>query len=169
MRMTSFCAKCEVVEVGPALVQRQVQGVVRVVVEVRPGRDDPVDEPGLDQRDQAAHAQPGGRQGARERQPDRAIGLEHLAGEDLADLAEPARVVAQEGLVDQVGGGLAARHGRGRDPMLADAFEEGHGGPRRYARSVLGSRPAEETIMARGWPPPPRWSRARPCGRRPSG
>ena len=42
-------AEGEVVEVGPALVERQVEGVVGVVVEVSPGGDDPVDEPGLDQ------------------------------------------------------------------------------------------------------------------------
>ena len=60
----SFCAEGEVVEVRTALVQGQVEGVVGVVIEVRPGRDDPVDEPGPDERDQAAHPQPGRGQGA---------------------------------------------------------------------------------------------------------
>ena len=41
-------AQSQVVEVGPGLVQVHAEGVVRVVVEVRPGGDDPVDEPGLD-------------------------------------------------------------------------------------------------------------------------
>ena len=108
MRMMSCLAEREVVEVGPALVERQVEGVVGVVVEVRARRDDPVDEPGLDQRDQAAHPQAGRSQGARERQADGAVGLEHLPGEDLADLAEPAGVVAEERLVDQVGRSHAA-------------------------------------------------------------
>ena len=102
-----------VVEVGPALVERQVEREVGVVVEVGAGGDDPVHEPGLDQRDQAAHAQPGGGQSPGERQADRAIGLEQLAGEDLADLAQPAGVVAQERVIDQVGGDLPAGDSRG--------------------------------------------------------
>ena len=40
--------------------QREIKRKVSIVVKVRPGRDDPVDETGPDQRDQAAHPQPGG-------------------------------------------------------------------------------------------------------------
>ena len=60
-------------------------------------------KPALIRGIEAAHPQPGRRQRARERQADRAVGLEKLVREDLANLAEPARVVAREGRVDQVG------------------------------------------------------------------
>ena len=102
-----------VIQVRAALVQGEVEGVVGVVIEVGAGGDDPVDEPRPDQGDQAAHAEPGGGQRPGDRQPDRASGLEHLPREDPADLAQPAGVVAQERLVDQVGGQVAPRAPRG--------------------------------------------------------
>ena len=63
----------EIIQVGTALMQRKIERVVRVVIEVGAGRDDPVDEAGLDQGDQAAHPQTGGSQCARERQADGAV------------------------------------------------------------------------------------------------
>ena len=84
----------EIVEVRPALVQRQVECEVGVVVKVGAGRDDPVDETAVDERDEAAHPEPRGGQRTRERQPDGAVGLEELAGEDLAELAEPSCVIS---------------------------------------------------------------------------
>ena len=57
-------AQLQVGEARPGLVQVHAEGEVRVVVEVRAGGDDPVDEAGLDERHEARHAQPGRRQRA---------------------------------------------------------------------------------------------------------
>ena len=57
---------------------------------------------------------------------DGATWVEELAGEDLADFAEPAGVVAQKRLVDQVGGGRGVGDRGGRDPVLADFVEIAH-------------------------------------------
>src|SRR5262249_24979883 len=54
---------------------------------------------------------------------DRAVGREQLLGEDLADLAQPAGVVAGERLVDDVGGGDVSGHRRRCDASLADTVE----------------------------------------------
>ena len=168
--MTSLCAQGEIVEVGPALVQGQVERVVGVVIKVGAGRDDPVDEAGLDQGDQAAHPQAGGRQRARERQADGAVGLEELVGEDRADLAQPAGVVAREGAVDQVGDRLVAGHFRRGDAMQADALEVAHGRSLLEAscrRVVVRGRLSQ---VKRAESPRPRpWTTGRPCGRRRSG
>src|SRR5271157_4283531 len=115
-----------VVEVGPALVERQVQRVVGVMVEVGAGGDDPVHEPGRDQWNQAAHAQPGRSERAGDGQADGAVWFQELAGENLADLAQSPRVVAQEGMIDQVGGDFPARDRGGSDPMQTDTFEIAH-------------------------------------------
>ena len=61
-----------------------VQGEVEVVVEVRAGGDDPVDEAGLDQRDDARSSPAGGRQRAGEAHADGHVGLEHLLREQPA-------------------------------------------------------------------------------------
>jgi len=44
---------------------------VRVVVEVGPGTDDPIDEAGFDERHQAGHAEARWREGTGEREADR--------------------------------------------------------------------------------------------------
>ena len=75
----------DVVDERRSAVQREVQRVVQIVVEVRPGRDDEVHEPAVHQLDDAA-AQPRRRHRAGNRQPDRGFVLrrEHSVGEDLA-------------------------------------------------------------------------------------
>src|SRR5262249_46209118 len=117
-------AQLQIGQTRAGLEQVHAQGVVRVVVEVRAGRDDPVDEPGLDQRDEAAHAEAGRRERSAERQPDRAVAGEHLAGEELAALAEPAGVVREERGVEQVGGGDVRGDGRRVDLLPADLVQE---------------------------------------------
>ena len=69
--------------------------------------------PGADQRDQAAHPEPGGSECPGDGEADRAVGLKELARKDLADLAQPPAVVAEEGTVDEIGRGLSARDGGG--------------------------------------------------------
>ena len=96
-------------------VHGQPKAEVRVVVEVRARRDDPVDEARLDERDDRRHAQPRRRERAGEGEADRDVVVQHLLGEELAGLPEPRRVVGEEGSVDQVGGGLAAVDAAWRD------------------------------------------------------
>ena len=85
---------------------REPQGEVGVVIQIGAGRDDPVHEPRLHQRDETAHAKAGRRHRAGERHADRHVRVEHPLGEELAALAEPSRVVGEEGVLHQVGDGL---------------------------------------------------------------
>src|SRR5450759_160798 len=81
---------------------------MRVVIEIRAGRDDPVDESGLDERNQRGHAKARRRERAAERHADRHVWGEHLPGEQLAGLPEARAVIGEEGPVDQIGRGLRA-------------------------------------------------------------
>jgi hypothetical protein len=76
---------------------------MRVVIQVRAGADDEVDQPSLHQLDDAA-AETGRRQRAGDRQRNRRIVLrrQHLVREDVARFAEPSRVERLESLVDEV-------------------------------------------------------------------
>ena len=58
---------------------REAEPEVRVVIEIRAGRDDPVDEAALDQRNERRHAEAGRRERAGERHADGHVGLEHLS------------------------------------------------------------------------------------------
>ena len=106
--------------------ERKIERIVRVVIKIGARRNDPVDEAGLDQGDQAAHPQTGRSQGAREREADGAIGFEELVSEDPANLPQSSRVITRKGLVDQVGDRLGPGHFRRCDAMLADALEIAH-------------------------------------------
>ena len=75
---------------------------VRVVIEVRACRDDPVNESRLDERNQATHAEAGRGERAGERHAHGHVGLQHLAGEQLARLAQPAGVIRLERALDQL-------------------------------------------------------------------
>jgi hypothetical protein len=83
-------------------VQREVQRVVEVVVEVRAGADDEVDEPALHQLDhRAAEARRGQRAGHREGDRGVVIGRQHLVAEDAAGLAQPGGVEGLEAFIDE--------------------------------------------------------------------
>src|SRR5215204_1189431 len=90
------------------LMERKPDAEVCVVVEVRPRRDDPVNEPRAHERDERRDAQAGGRQRAREREADRDVRLKHLPREELARLAQARRVVREKSLVHEVGHRLTA-------------------------------------------------------------
>ena len=62
-----------------AAVHREPEPEMRVVVEVRAGGDDPVDEARLDERDDRRHAESRRRERAGERQADGDVVLEHLS------------------------------------------------------------------------------------------
>ena len=92
-------------------VQREIQRVVQVVIQVRPGADEEVDQPALHHLDDAA-AEACGCEGTGNRQRNRRIvlGQQHLVAEDAARLAEPRGVERLESFVDQmVNVGAAAR------------------------------------------------------------
>ena len=96
--------------------QREVQRVVEVVVEVRAGRDDEVDQATFHQLDHRA-AEPGRREGAGDGEGDGGVVLrrQHLVGVDAARLAESRGVERLEPLVDERADlGAAAR------PVVAD-------------------------------------------------
>jgi hypothetical protein len=65
-----------VIDFPVALPHGQIERAVQVVVEVGPGGDDPINESGLDQRDQHA-LHPDGRHRAAERQTDGRLAAKH--------------------------------------------------------------------------------------------
>ena len=93
----------DVVDEGRTSVQREVQRVVQVVIQIGAGADHEVDEPALHQLDHAA-AETGRRQRAGHREPDRRVvlGQQHLVGEDATGFAEPRGVECLEAFVDEV-------------------------------------------------------------------
>ena len=101
----------DVVNEGRTSVQREVQRVVQIVIEVGAGADDEIDETALHQLDHAA-AQTSRRERASHRQPDGRVvfGEQHLLAEDATGFTEPRRVERLEALVDEVPDvGAAAR------------------------------------------------------------
>ena len=82
--------------------QREVQGVVQVVIEVRARADQEVHQPAFHQLDDAP-AETGGGERTRDRESDGgvALGREHLVGVDAAGFGEPRRVERLESLVDE--------------------------------------------------------------------
>ena len=54
--------------------------------------------------------------------PTRDVGLQHPPGEELAPLAQPTRVVGQEGVVDEVGGRLPPVDGRRIDALALEVL-----------------------------------------------
>ena len=93
----------DVVEERRAAVEREVQRVVQVVIEIGAGADDEVDQPAVDQLDDAA-AEAGRGQRAGDGQADGRVvlGRQHLVGEDVAGLGEAAGVERLEAVVDEV-------------------------------------------------------------------
>ena len=114
----AFFVQLDVVHERRAAVQREIQRVVQVVIEVRAGGDDEVDEPAVHQLDDAA-AEPGRRQRPGEGQPDRRVlvGRQHLLGVDLRGLREAAGVERLKSLVDEMADLRAALR-----PVVADGF-----------------------------------------------
>ena len=111
-------------ERAPA-VQREVQRVVQIVIEVRAGADDEIDEAAIHQLDDAA-AETGRRHRARHREADRGVvlGQEHLVCENPARFAKARRVERLKPLLNQMPDiGAAAR------PVVAN----------RFARQIVGA------------------------------
>ena len=120
---------------------RIVQREVHVVVENRAGGDDPVDEAGLDERNDGGAAQAGRRQRAGEAHADGDIGLQHLLGEKLAAFLETRAVVGQKGVVDEVGELLLAGEILGQDALAGQDTCPGSG------TSSSSSSPAFRTCL----------------------
>src|SRR5213593_18931 len=83
--------------------EREIQGVVQVMVEVCAGADEKVDQAALHQLDDAA-AETGGRQGTGDREGNRRvmIGKQHLVREDAARFAKPRGIEGLEPFINQV-------------------------------------------------------------------
>ena len=98
--------------------QREVQRVMEVVIEIRAGADHEVDQAALHQLDDAA-AEAGGRERARDGQADGGVvgRGQHLVGVDVAGLGQPAGVERLEAALDQ-----RPDLGAPRRPVVADLF-----------------------------------------------
>src|SRR5262245_26210299 len=93
----------DVIDEWRAPVQREVQRVMQIVIQIRARADDEVDETSLHQLNNAA-AQTGGRQRACDGEPDRRVvlGQQHFVGEDSAGFTETRGIECLEALVDQL-------------------------------------------------------------------
>src|SRR5947209_5816170 len=97
-----FLAQSYVGGVRVALMKREANAEVRVVIKVRARRDYPVNEASLNQRNQSGDAESRWRQSARNGHADRHIRLKHLLCEKLASLAQTRSVISQERIVNQI-------------------------------------------------------------------
>src|SRR5256884_8315071 len=101
---------------------------MRVVIQVRPRRDDPIDDPRLDERDDRRHPEARRRHGAGEAHADGDVLLEHQLREQAAPLGETRRVVGEERVVHQLGDRLPAGDRLRIDALAAqEIFACGHG------------------------------------------
>ena len=116
--------------------EREVQRVVQVVVEVGAGADHEVDQAAVHQLDDAA-AETGRGQRAGDRQADGGVVLrrQHLVGEDVAGLRQPAGVEGLEAAVDEL-----ADLGAAAWPVVLDwlAFKVIFGGVARCSGRAMG-------------------------------
>src|SRR5262249_1326457 len=85
-----------------ALVHRQAESEVCVVIKIRARRNDPIDEAGLNQRDQSGHAEPRRRQCSGQRDTNGHVRLKQLFREELTRLTQTRGVVRNECVVDEV-------------------------------------------------------------------
>src|SRR5262245_15134500 len=76
-----------------AAVHRKSESEMRVVIKIGAGGDDPVDEAGLDQRNDRRNAETRGRQSAGQSQADGDVVIEHALGEELSAFTQPRGVV----------------------------------------------------------------------------
>ncbi len=136
----ALVAQLDVIGGRAAPVHGKPERKVGVVVEIGTGRDDPVDEPPLHQRNQTAHAEPGRRHGPSQRHPDRDVRLEHALGEELAALPQPAGVIRQEGVVDQFGDRFLPGRCPGIDALAAQVLRRRAG--HRFSRAWITRRVA---------------------------
>ena len=126
-----------------AAVHGEPEAEVRVVIQVRARRNDPVDEPRLDQRDERSHPQPRRSERAGDRQADRHVRLEHRVRVELARLPQPRRVVRQKCPVDQIcTTRLACRRCGGDRCSTAQELDRGRLRVRARARASCSERPS---------------------------
>src|SRR6185436_11801846 len=81
----------------------EIERVMKVVIQVRAGRDDEIDQAAVHHLDDAA-AEAGWRERAGDGQADRRVvrRIEHLVGENLCSFGQPAGVERLKTLVDQM-------------------------------------------------------------------
>src|SRR5436309_1979861 len=87
-----------------------VEAVVQIVIQVCSGGDDPIDEAGFHERDEARFAEARRRERAGEAHPDEAVVGQHFFDEQSGRFTETPAVVSQETLVDEIGGGNVLAH-----------------------------------------------------------
>ena len=108
--------KDTVIEKRRASVQREIQGVMQIVVEVRAGADQKVDQPVLHHLvDAAAEARRRHRAGDRQSDHGVVLGIEHLLRKNLAGFGETAGVEGLKSAIDQL-----TNCGSARRPIVGD-------------------------------------------------
>ena len=117
-----FIAQHDIRSLRVAFVHRQTDAKVRVVIKVCAGGDYPVDEAGLDQRNQSGHTQARGRQSAGQGYADSNIRLQHFLREEPTRFAQAGSVIGQESTVNQVSEFRGARNWFRIDPPATQKF-----------------------------------------------
>jgi hypothetical protein len=83
-----------------ALVHREADAEVRVVIEIGAGRDDPVNKAGFDERNQRGNPETRGRQRSGQRNAHRDFRFEHFLREQLTRFTQSRGVVGKKCFVD---------------------------------------------------------------------
>src|SRR5262245_29342997 len=86
-----------------ALVHREADAEVRIVVEVCARGNDPINKSGFDEWNQSGDTETSRCKCTGQGKTYRNFRFKHLSGEQLAGFAQPGGVVGKKGFVDQVG------------------------------------------------------------------
>jgi len=88
---------------------------VGIMVQVRPGGNDPINEPLFHQGNQAGHAQTRRRQCSRQTDSDGNVISQHFFGVQMAGLSQACCIVGFKGGVNELGEGRVWADGTGID------------------------------------------------------
>ena len=101
----AFFPQNTVVQIMQAAPHLETNAEMRIVVQIRAGRNDPVDKPGTHQWNDCGHAEAGRSHRTGKAHADSDIVRQHAFGEELAGFAKARGIVGVEGLIDQIGNG----------------------------------------------------------------
>ena len=115
-------AEINVVEKRRTRVEAHVETVMKVVIEIGSGGNDPIDQSGPHQGNDAGFAESRGGERAGEAQAHGTVVGQHLFDEQLRRLPDAARVVGHEGLINEIGRGDVAPDPKGVDARVGGEF-----------------------------------------------
>ena len=98
----AFITQDHIADLMIASVHRQAQAKMRVVIQIRTRRNNPINEAGFNQRNQCRDAQSRRRERACQRDADGHVVFEHTVGKKLRAFAQTCAVVSLKGRFDEL-------------------------------------------------------------------